>query len=76
MKHALKVLVALLSVAVAPAVLVGCSLLNPVTEKVADAVDRYCEEPQSERALIRETVNAELASEGHSVVVTCAGDSP
>ena len=53
----------------------GCSLLGqPIAEKVADVVDTYCDEPLSARQVYRETVNAELAAEGHSIEVTCAGD--
>lgn len=54
----------------------GCSLVAPVTERVAQAVDRYCEEPRSARLVYRETINAQLAAHGHSVAVTCAGDTP
>ena len=57
------------------ALLGGCSIFgDPIAEKVADAVDRYCEEPFSQRQVYRETINAELAGEGHSVTVTCNGD--
>lgn len=53
----------------------GCTLFGePIAEKVADVVDRYCEEPYSQRLVYRETVNAELAGEGHSIDVTCNGD--
>lgn len=53
----------------------ACALLgDPVAEKVAEAIDRYCEEPLGARELYRATINAELADEGHSLVVTCAGD--
>ena len=53
----------------------GCALLGqPVAEKVAKAVDTYCEEPYQARQLYRRTVNGELAAAGHSVVITCAGD--
>lgn len=55
----------------------GCSILGqPVAEKVAEAIDKYCEEPQSARGVYREHVNAELALEGHSIAVTCNGDLP
>ena len=53
----------------------GCTLFGePISEKVADVIDRYCEEPYSQRQVYRETINAELAGEGHSVEVTCNGD--
>lgn len=55
--------------------LVGCaSLLSPVAEKVADGVEKYCEEPYSFRSIYRNTVNAELAGTGHTVHVHCSGD--
>lgn len=53
----------------------ACSLIGePIAEKVADVVDKYCEEPASARSVYRETVNAELAGEGHAIEVTCSGD--
>lgn len=55
--------------------LFGCSIFGePVAEKVADAIDRYCEEPQGQRLVYRDYIQAELDGEGHSVVVTCQGD--
>ena len=53
----------------------GCSVLGePVAEKVADAIDKYCEEPFNQRQVYRESINAELLGEGHSIAVTCSGD--
>lgn len=53
----------------------GCALLGgPIAEKVADVIDDYCTEPFAARQLYRDTVNQELASEGHSIEVHCAGD--
>lgn len=53
----------------------GCQLLGaPIAEKVADVVDDYCKEPFGARQLYRDTVNSELAAEGHSIEVSCAGD--
>lgn len=53
----------------------GCAVIgDQVADEVAGAVSTYCEEPQNARALYREVVNAELAAEGHTIVVTCAGD--
>ena len=53
----------------------GCSIIGqPIAEKVADVVDKYCEEPFTQRLVYRETVNDELAGEGHSIEVTCNGD--
>ncbi len=54
----------------------GCSILQEeIAPKVADAVRTYCQEPQGARELIREAVNTELAEDGHTVRVTCAGDA-
>lgn len=63
-------------IAAATALLIsGCSVFGePVAEKVAEAVDRYCEEPFNARQVVRETVNAQLQEQGHEVSVTCAGD--
>lgn len=64
------VLAILLTVAIS-----GCSLLGgPIAEKVAGVIDDYCTEPLSARELYRDTVNQELAAEGHSIEVRCAGD--
>lgn len=53
----------------------ACSLLgSPIAEKVASVVDDYCNEPFAARQLYRDTVNEELATEGHSIEVKCAGD--
>jgi len=53
----------------------GCSLLGqPIAERVADVIDTYCEEPFSARQVYAETVNAELAVDGHSIDVDCSGD--
>ena len=55
----------------------GCELLGaPIAEKVADVVDEYCQEPQFAREVYRSTVNAQLAADGHSIAVSCAGDLP
>ena len=59
----------------AVAVLPGCALIGePVAEKVAEVIDRYCEEPYLERLLFRETINDKLGLEGHSIEVICFGD--
>lgn len=53
--------------------LTGCSLVTPkVAPQVAKAVNRYCEEPLSERLVIRETVNGMI--QPNTIKVTCAGD--
>lgn len=55
----------------------GCAaLIAPVAEKVAVAVERYCEEPLSYRQIYRNTVNSELTATGHVVHVHCSGDPP
>ena len=57
------------------AVMLGCAaFLAPVAEKVASAVEKYCEEPYSYRQIYRNTVNAQLTVPGHAVHVHCAGD--
>lgn len=51
----------------------GCSLIVPkVGPQVAKAVNRYCQEPQAARQLVRAEVNGMI--EPHKIVVTCAGD--
>lgn len=63
------------SILVACFLLAGCAaLLAPVAEKVADGVEKYCEEPYSYRSIYRNTVNAELSGTGHVVHVHCSGD--
>ncbi len=53
----------------------GCALFSqPVAEKVADAVDKYCQEPYSYRQIYRNTVNSQLLTTGHIVHVHCLGD--
>ena len=56
-------------------VLGGCSILGqPIAEKVADGIERYCQEAYEQRHVYRHSINTELAAEGHSIVVTCRGD--
>ncbi|KKN49734.1 hypothetical protein LCGC14_0639840 [marine sediment metagenome] len=56
-------------------VAVSCAVLGgAVAEKVATAVERYCEEPLSYRELYRNTVNSHLTVPGHVVHVHCSGD--
>ncbi len=72
---ALKAVAAAVVVAYTLSIVPGCALLGePIAEKVADVIDDYCKEPLSARQVYRDTVNRELAAEGHSVSVTCAGD--
>ncbi len=53
----------------------ACALLaQPIAEKVASAVEKYCEEPYSYRQIYRNTVNSQLVVSGHLVHVHCAGD--
>lgn len=53
----------------------ACGLLSPVVEKIADGVERYCEEPYAFRQQYRNTVNSQLSDTGHRVHVHCAGDA-
>lgn len=63
------------TVVVSAALAQGCAMFaDPVAEKVADAVERYCEEPLSYRQIYRNTVNANLTTSGHVVHVHCSGD--
>lgn len=53
----------------------GCAVLGgAVAEKVAKAVDKYCEEPLTYRYVYRNTVNSYLTESGHVVHVHCSGD--
>ena len=53
----------------------GCAVLfSPVAEKVASAVEKYCEEPYAYRQVYRNTVNGNLGTTGHRVHVHCYGD--
>lgn len=53
----------------------ACALIGqPIAEEVAKVIDDYCQEPFSARQVYRDTVNRELAANGHSISVTCAGD--
>lgn len=73
----MKVLTTFLLVALASFLIGGCSLLgDPVAEKVAGVIDKYCDEPQGARDLYRATINEELSAEGHTITVVCAGDTP
>jgi hypothetical protein len=57
------------------AVPVSCAVLGgAVAEKVAHAVEKYCEEPLSYRELYGNTVNGQLVGTGHVVHVHCSGD--
>ena len=66
----------LIAIAIAIAsVAVSCAVLGgAVAEKVAGAVEKYCEEPLGYRQLYRNTVNSHLTVTGHVVHVHCNGD--
>lgn len=52
----------------------GCSVLAPhVGPALTKAVTRYCAEPQAERLLLRQQVNASIAP--NSAQVNCAVDT-
>ncbi len=66
-----------LFVIVTAAMLQGCGLLGqPIAEKVAKVVIKYCEEPYTARVTYRQTINAELAPYRHVLHVHCDGDPP
>jgi uncharacterized protein YceK len=51
----------------------GCSIISPkIAPTVAKGVNRYCEEPQASRMLVREEVNNMVKP--HSIQVNCFGD--
>lgn len=52
----------------------GCALFGELADQVAGAAREYCKLPYAERLVVRETVNSALAADGHSIVLTCAGD--
>ena len=55
--------------------LTGCATLDKdVAPKAAAAVMTYCATPQSERLLIRESVNSRITP--NSIVIHCQGDTP
>ena len=63
------------TVMVSAAIAQGCAVLGgAVAEKVATAVEKYCEEPYSYRQIYRNTVNSQLVVTGHVVHVHCSGD--
>lgn len=61
---------------IAAAFVTACAAIGTVEDKVVDGVSRYCGTVlQSERAVVRGRINAKLEAKGHSVAVTCNGDS-
>lgn len=53
----------------------GCALIgDPIAERVAKTVEKYCGEPLSYRTIYANTVNSHLTQTGHVVHVHCAGD--
>jgi len=66
-----KCLVLLVFVALAA----SCALIGqPIADKVASVVIKYCTEPYAARQLYRDTINAEMVLHGHILHVHCAGD--
>lgn len=58
------------------AALGACSIFGEkIAGEVANVIEDYCKEPQQARELYRDTINAELLAKGHSIAVTCAGDT-
>lgn len=56
-------------------IMTGCTLFGePIAEKVADGVSKYCTEPYSQRLVYYEYINRELETKGHHIAVVCAGD--
>jgi uncharacterized lipoprotein YajG len=54
------------------ALLAGCQALNQSTDRLADAVNAYCDNTAPEvRAMTRREINARLESRGRSIVVEC-----
>lgn len=68
------VLVGFVILACFGSVMTACTLLSSASDRVASAIDRYCEEPAEIRFTVRSEINTRLEGEGHSIVVTCAGD--
>ena len=52
----------------------GCAALEPVSDRFADVIIRYCQEPQTTRSIARAKVNEKIAPYGHEIKLTCAGD--
>lgn len=70
-----KIIPTILAALISLPLVAGCSIFGePIAEKVAKAIDRYCEEPYQQRHVYRHSINSQLAAEGHSIVVTCSGD--
>lgn len=63
----------LLTIALA-SLLSGCALFGIAAEKIANQVEKYCEQPYSYRSAFRNTINAQLVDTDHTVHVHCAGD--
>lgn len=54
--------------------LASCAQVAYVEDKVVAGVSRYCEQPLSERLLIRERFNEKLASKDIAVCINCPGE--
>ena len=63
----------LLTIALA-SLISGCALFGEAADKVANGVEKYCEQPYLYRSDFRNTINASLTGTGHTVHVHCAGD--
>lgn len=51
----------------------GCSWLASASDKGAQWVGEYCQQPTTVRLTLRAELNRELARYGHSVCIDCAG---
>jgi hypothetical protein len=66
--------VKLIALSLAVCALAGCSVIAPKAGPyLAKGVNRYCEEPEAARVLLRTEVNSLIAP--NSVRVTCSGDA-
>jgi len=52
----------------------GCALFGEAADKIADGVEKYCEQPLVYRSEFRNTINTRLVGTGHTVHVHCLGD--
>lgn len=71
----MKILTQIIVLLAALFVLSGCALIgDPIAEKVAKVVIKYCEEPFGARQTYRQSINAQLDTHGHTLHAHCAGD--
>lgn len=52
----------------------GCSFIGAFQDRIGNAVERYCSEPQAARESYREIVNARTAP--NRIEISCEGDAP